>query len=155
MLLNCGVGEDYWESLGLQGDPTSPSWRRSVLGVHWKDWYWSWNSKTLATSCKELTHWKDPDAGRDWGAGGEGDDRGWAGWIALQTRWTWVWANSGSWWWTGKPGVLQLMGSQRVGCDWATELNWCVNKMDNLEEVNKFLERYNLPKTEPGRNRKY
>ena len=66
MLLNCGVGEDSWESLGLQGDPTSPSWRRSVLGVHWKDWCWSWNSSTLATFCKELTHWKDPHAGRDW-----------------------------------------------------------------------------------------
>ena len=58
MLLNCGVGEDSWESLGLQGDPTSPSKRRSVLGVHWKDWCWSWNSSTLATSCEELTHWK-------------------------------------------------------------------------------------------------
>ena len=58
MLLNCSVGEDSWESLGLQGDPTSPFWRRSVLGVHWKDWCWSWNSNTLATSCEELTHWK-------------------------------------------------------------------------------------------------
>ena len=57
---HCGVGEDSWESLGLQGDPTSQSWRRSVLGVHWKDWYWSWNSNTLATWCEELTHWKRP-----------------------------------------------------------------------------------------------
>ena len=53
MLLNCGVGEDSWESLGLQGHPTSPFWRRSVLGVHWKDCCWSWNSNTLATSCKD------------------------------------------------------------------------------------------------------
>ena len=60
MLLNCGVGEDSWESLGLQGDPTSPSLRRSVLGVHWKDWCWSWNSITLATWCEELTHLKRP-----------------------------------------------------------------------------------------------
>ena len=60
MLLNCGVGEDSWESLGLQGDPTSPSQRRSVLGVHWKDWCWSWNSNTSANWCKELTHWKKP-----------------------------------------------------------------------------------------------
>ena len=52
MLLNCGVGEDSWESLGLQGDPISPSWRRSVLGVHSKDWCWNWNSNTLATSCR-------------------------------------------------------------------------------------------------------
>ena len=58
MLLNCGVGEDSWESIGLQGDPTSPSERRSVLGVHWKDWCWGWNSNTLATSCEDLTYWK-------------------------------------------------------------------------------------------------
>ena len=65
------------------------------------------------------------DAGRDWGTGGEGDDRGWDGWMASPTRWTWVWVNSGSWWWTGRPGALQFIGSQRVGHDWATELNWC------------------------------
>ena len=66
---------------------------------------------------------KDSDAGRDLGAGGEGDDRGWDGWIASLTQWTWVWVNSGSWWWTGRP-VLRFMGSQRVGHDWVTELNW-------------------------------
>ena len=60
MFLNCGVREDSWESLGLQGDPTSPFWRRSVLGVHWKDWCWSWNSNTLTTWCEELTHLKRP-----------------------------------------------------------------------------------------------
>ena len=58
------------------------------------------------------------------GAGGEGDDRGWDGWMASLTRWTWVSVNSGSWWWTGWPGVLWFMGSQRVGHDWGTELNW-------------------------------
>ena len=58
-----------------------------------------------------------------WKAWGEGDNRGWDGWMVSPTQWTWVWANSGSWWWTGKPGVLQSMGSQRVGHDWATELN--------------------------------
>ena len=66
MLLNCGVGEDSWESLGLQGHPTSPSSRKSVLGVHWKDWCWSWNS-ILATWWEELTHLKNPDAGKDCG----------------------------------------------------------------------------------------
>ena len=55
---------------------------------------------------------------------GEGDDRGWDGWMASLTRWTWVWLNSGSWWWTGRPGVLQFMGLQKVGHDWTTELNW-------------------------------
>ena len=69
------------------------------------------------------------DSLEDWcwealGAGGEGDDRGWDGWMASLTWWTWVWVNSRSWWWTGRPGVLQFMGSQRVGHDWATELNW-------------------------------
>ena len=58
------------------------------------------------------------------GGRGEGDDRGWDGWMASLTRWTWVWVNSGSWWWTGRPGMLQFIGSQRVGHDWATELNW-------------------------------
>ena len=58
------------------------------------------------------------------GAGGEGDIRGWDGWMASPTRWTWVWVNSRSWWWTGRPGVLRFMGSQRVRHDWATELNW-------------------------------
>ena len=56
--------------------------------------------------------------------GGEGDDRGWDGWMASLTRWTWVWVSSGSWWWTGRPDVLQSIGSQRVGHDWVTELNW-------------------------------
>ena len=68
MLLNCGVGEDSWESLGLQGDPTSPSQRKSVLNIHWKDWCWSWNSNTLVTLCKKVTHFfasgKNPDAGK-------------------------------------------------------------------------------------------
>ena len=57
-------------------------------------------------------------------AGAEGDDKGWDGWMASPTQWTWVWVNSGSWWWTGRPGVLWSMGSQRVGHDWVTELNW-------------------------------
>ena len=65
------------------------------------------------------------------GAGGEGDDRGWDGWMASLSRWSWVWVNSGSWWWTGRPGVLRFMGSQRVGHDWATELNWTELKGSN------------------------
>ena len=63
---------------------------------------------------------KDPDAGKDWRW--EGANRGWRGWMASLTQWTWVWVSSGSWWWTGKPGVLQPMGSQRVRHDWVTEL---------------------------------
>ena len=124
MLLNCGVGEDSWASLGRQGDPTSPSWRRSVLGVHWKDWCWSWNSNTFATWCEELTHWKRPWCWERLRAGGEGNNRGWDGWMASPTQWTLVWVNSGSWWWTGRPGILWFMGSQRVRYDWVTEMNW-------------------------------
>ena len=72
---------------------------------------------------KELNHWKRPWYWERLKAGGEGDNRGCDGWIASPTRWTWVWASSGSWWWTGKLGVLQSMGSQRVRHDWATELS--------------------------------
>ena len=80
--------------------------------------------------CEELTHWKRPWCWKGFGTGGEGDDRGWDGWMASLTRWTWVWANSGSWWWTGRPGVLQFMESQRIRHDWATELNWTELSVD-------------------------
>ena len=119
MLSNCGVGEDSWETLRQQGDQTSPSYRKSTLNIHWKDWCWS--SNTLATWYEELTHWKRPWCWERLRAGGEGDDRSWD-WVASSTRWTWMWASSRSWWWTEKPGVVQSMGSQRVGCGWATEL---------------------------------
>jgi len=143
MLLNCGVGEDSWESLGLQEHPTSPFWRRSVLGVHWKDRFWSWNSDTLAISCKELTHLKRRWCWERLRAGGKGDDRGWDGWMISPTNWTWVWLNSRSWWWTGRPGVLLFMGMQsrtRLS-DW-TELKiisgqegmWCKARSENLTD---------------------
>ena len=67
MLLNCGVVEDSWEPLGLQGHPTNPFWRRSALGFLWKEWCWSWNSSTLATHAKSWLSGKDFHAGRDWG----------------------------------------------------------------------------------------
>ena len=81
------------------------------------------NSSTLATWCKELTHWKRPWCWERLRAGGERDGRGWDGWMASLTQWTWVWVNSRTWW-TGKPGMLKSMGSQRVRHDWATKLNW-------------------------------
>ena len=107
--LHCGVGEKSWESLGLQGDQTSPSYRISLLNIHWKDW--CWNSNTLATWCEELTHLKRPWCWERLKAGGEGDDRGRDDWIASPTRWTRVWEN---WvgWWTGKHGKLRVMGLQ-------------------------------------------
>ena len=78
----------------------------------------------FGTWCEGLSHWKRPWCWEGLKAKGEGDDRGWDGWMASLTLWTWVWGKSGSWWWTGRPGVLQSMGSQRVGHDWVTELNW-------------------------------
>ena len=87
---------------------------------------------TLATSCEGLTHWKRLWCWEGLGAGGEGDDRGWDGWMASLTRWTWVWVNFGSWWWTGRPGVLRFIGLQRVGHDWVTELNWILVKKKTL-----------------------
>ena len=78
----------------------------------------------FGTWCKELTHLKRPWCWERLRAGGEGDDRGWDGWMAWPTQWTWVWVDSGNWWWTGRPGVLRFMKSQRDGHHWATELNW-------------------------------
>ena len=124
MLLNCGVGEDSWESLGLTARRSNQSiLKESVLYILRKDWCWSWNSNTLATWCKELTHWKRPWCWERLKAGGEGDNRVWDSWMASLTQWTWVWAIFRSWGWTRKPGVLQSMGSQRVRHDWATKLN--------------------------------
>ena len=86
---------------------------------------------TLATSCEQLTLWKRPWCWEGLGAGGEGDNRGWDGWMVSPTPWTWVWVNSGSWWWTVRPGILQFMGLQKVGHDWATEMNWTESCIGN------------------------
>ena len=102
-------------------------------GVHWKDWCLSWNPNTLDTSCEVLTHWKRPWSWEGLWAGGEGDNRGWDGWMASPTQWIWVWASSGSWWWTGKPGMLQSMGSQWIGLYWATELNRILQLQELLQ----------------------
>ena len=95
-----------------------------ILNIHWKDWCWGWNSNPLATWWEELIHLKRPWCWERLKVGGEGADRGWDGWKASPTQWMWVWVNSRSWWWTGRPGVLQSMSSQRVRHDWMTELNW-------------------------------
>ena len=101
---------------------------RSILkeispGYSLEDWGWSWNSNPLATWWEELTHWKRPWYWERLKAEGEGDDRGWDGWMASLILWTWVWVSSSSWWWTEKPGMLQSMGLQGVGHDWVSELN--------------------------------
>ena len=112
MLLNCGFQKTLESPLDSKEiKPVNP-WRISVLNIHCKDWCWSWNSSPLATQCEELTHWKRPWCWEKLKEGGEGDDRGWDGWMASMIRWTWVWASSWRWWWIGKPGMLQSMGSQ-------------------------------------------
>ena len=94
----------------------------------------------LATWCKELTHLKRPWCWEWLRAGGEGYNRGWDGWMASPTWWTWVWVDSGSWWWTGRPGMLRFMGSQRVRHDWVTELNWIAkNQMCSLFSYWNFV----------------
>ena len=92
-----------------------------------------WNGKI--SSCEELTRWKRPWCWEGLGTGGKGDNRGWDGWMASLTRWAWVWVSSGSWWWTGRPGVLRFVGSQRVGHDWATELNWTEWKIKEFVDI--------------------
>ena len=94
---------------------------------------------------KNWTHLKRPWCWERWKAGGEGDDREWDGWMASLTQWIWVWVNSESWWWTGRSGVLQSMGLQRVGHDWATELNWY-----NLSLKNISFARHNLLRSYEG-----
>ena len=123
MLLNCGAGEDFWESLGLQGDlkPVYPKANKSWIFIGKTDAE-AETLNTLATWCEELTHLKKPWCWERLKGGGEGDDRGWDGWMVSLTGWTKVLASSRSWWWTRKPDMLQSMGFQRVWHDWATEL---------------------------------
>ena len=106
------VMEKIRESLGQQGDETSQSYRKSTLNIHYRDWCWSWSTNTLTTWCKETTHWKRTWCRKRLKAGEEGSDRGWDGWMASPTQWTWVWANSRRQWKTGKPGMLQSRGLQ-------------------------------------------
>ena len=107
---------------GKEIQPVHPKGNQSWLFIGRTDVEAETN--TLATWCKDLTHWKRPWCWERLKAGGEGDNRGWDGWMASLTQWTWIWVNSGSWWWTGRPDVLPSMGSRRVGHDRVTGLNW-------------------------------
>ena len=120
----------WWRLLRVPWTARKPNQsilRKSVLNIHWKDWCWSWNSNTLAIWWEELTYWKRPWCWERLKVGGEQANRGWDGWMASLTQWTWVWASSRIWWWTGKSGVPQSMGSQRVWHKWVTKLNWKPN----------------------------
>ena len=122
----------FW-TVVLEKTLVSPLDCKEIQPVHPKgDQSWVFIERTYAEAETPILwppHVKSWLLGKDWcweglGAGGEGDNRGWDGWIVSPTRWTWLWVNSGSWRWTERPGVLRFMGSQRVGHDWATELNW-------------------------------
>ena len=102
----------------------NPKGNQSWIFIGIFQWCWGWNSNILATWCEELTFLKRLWCWERLKVGEEGDDKWWDGWMTSLTQWTWVWVNSGCWWWTWKPGVLQSMGWQRVRCDWETELNW-------------------------------
>ena len=116
---------ELWKTL------ESPLDCKEIKPVHPKgkqSWIFTWRTDAEAETpvlwlpdVKNWLIWKDPDARKDWRWEEKGD-RGWDGWMASPTYWIWVWVNSTSWWWTGRLGVLQSMGSQRVGCYWATEL---------------------------------
>ena len=121
-------GSDGKEFTCNAGDLEKGMANQSILkeispGFHWKDWCWSWNCNTLATSFEELTHWKRPWCWEGLGAG-EGDDRGWDGWMASLIQWAWVWVNSRSWWWTGswRAAIHGVIKSRTRLSDW-TELN--------------------------------
>ena len=127
-------GDIVW-TVVLDKTLESPLDCKEIQLVHSEDQPWDFfgrNDAKAETPVLWPPHAKSWLIEKDWcweglGAGGEGDDRRWDGWMASLTRWMWVWVDSGSWWWTGRPGMLRFMGSLRVGQDWATELNWRKN----------------------------
>ena len=112
---------------------------------------WGWNSNTLATWCEELTHLKRLLCWEGLKVEGEGDDRGWDGWMPSLMQWTWVWVGSQSWWWTGKPGALQSMGSHWVRHNCATDLNWLIAYFNTYINNNYILLFWRFPGGSDGR----
>ena len=111
----------------------APKYIKQKPNIHWKDFWWS--SNTLSTWCEEPTHWKRPWCWERQKTGGEGDDRGLDGWMASPIQWTWVWASSRRWWRTGKPGVLQSMGSQ----SWTWLSNWTITDLKGESDDNTII----------------
>ena len=138
MLLNSVVGED--SRVPWTARRSNQSILKEISPEYTlKDSCWSWNSNTLATWYKEMTYLKRPWCWERLRAGGEWDNRGWDGWMASPNQWAWVWVNSGSSWWTGRPGFLRFTGSQKLRHDWATELNW---KRSTCSIYHSGLEKY-------------
>ena len=125
----CGAGEDFWEFLGLQGDQSSQSQRKSSLNIHWKDWCWSWNSNTLATHWEEPIHWKRPWYWERLKAGGEGTtENEMVGWHHRLNGHKFEQAPGDG---EGQRSLACLlsMGLQRVRYNWVTELYWIACKI--------------------------
>ena len=128
MVLNCDVGENSlrvpWTARRSNQSilkEISPDYSLERLMLKLKLQYFDHLMRRI-DSLEKTWCWLGLKAGR------EGDNRGWDGWMASLTQWTWVWVNSGSWWWTGRPGMLQSIGSQRIGHTWVAELNWIIQK---------------------------
>ena len=139
MLLNCGVGEDSRRVPWTASRSNQSILKEISPGC-------SLEGMMLKLKLQYFGHlmWRVDSLERPWcweglGAGGEGDNRGRDGWMASPTRWTWLWVNSGSWWWTGRPGMLRFMGSQRVGHNWATKLNWTETSETSIWKHCSFL----------------
>ena len=121
--------------------PVNPK-RKSILNIHWKDWCWNWSPNTLATWWEEVTHWKSPWC---WGrlrTGGEGDNRVWDGWMASPTQWTWVWASSGSWWWTGEAWCAIVHGVAKSWTwlsNWADWTDWHWNRLRHIIPSSQYI----------------
>ena len=134
----------FW-TVVLEKTLESPLDCKEIQPVHSRgDQSWVFIGRTDAETpilwppdAKSWLIWKDPDVGKDWRQEKKGMTRGWDGWMASLIQWTWVWVNSGSWWGTGRPGVLRFMGLQRVGHEWATELNTWVTKVKSLRALLK------------------
>ena len=135
----------YFWNLVLEKTPASPLDCKEIKPVNYEgNKSWIFIRRTVAEAetpilwLLDMKNWltgKKPWCWERLKAGGEGDDRGWDGWMTSPTRWKWVWVDSRSWWWTGRPGVLRFMGSQRVGHDWATEVNWACWNLDFISLI--------------------
>ena len=136
MLLNCGMEKMLESPLDCKEiQPIHPKGDRSWVFIERTD-IEAETPIIWPLYTKNWLIWKDPHTGNE--DGRKGDDKGWDGWMASPTHWTWVWVNSRSWWWTGRPGMLQSMGLQKVGHNWATELNWNMCRECTLRSIRQW-----------------
>ena len=143
----------FW-TVVLEKTLESPLDCKEIQPVHPKDQSWVFIGRTdveaetliIGNLMRRADSFERPWLWERLKAGGEGNDGGWDGWMASLTLWTWVWVNSGSWWWAGRPGMVRSMGSQRVRDNWATELNWTDTYLQ-VSYLSSNLESKIVPKT--------